>query len=202
MGSLGHRCRGRNRGARILHLQSRLHLERHLFSVKLDGSDKRKLTAEAGTHSIAMGPSGAYFLDTYSSLQSPSRTVLHSGDGKELGVYREADHSQEQQFDILPTEIVSFKTGDGTQLYGRLIKPAGFEAGKKYPMVVNVYGGPGVGLPIHNSWNGVSIDQVFAHRGYVVWESENRGGLAAGTPSKRRFITRWGLWNWPTRWPG
>lgn len=156
------------------------HLERHLFSVKLDGTDKRKLTAEPGTHSINMGPGGAYYLDSYSSLQSPSRTVLHSGDGKELGVYREADRSREEQFDILPAEIVSFKTGDGTTLYGRLTKPAGFEQGKKYPMVVNVYGGPGVGLPIHNSWSGVSIDQVFAHAGYVVWESENRGGVGRG----------------------
>jgi dipeptidyl-peptidase-4 len=66
------------------------------------------------------------------------------------------------------------------QLYARLIKPAGFQAGKKYPVVMNVYGGPGVALPIRNSWQGVSMDQVYAHHGYVVWESENRGGLGRG----------------------
>ena len=108
------------------------------------------------------------------------RTVLRSGDGAELGVYREADRAQSEEFEILPTEIVSYKTPDGQQLYARLIKPAGFQAGRKYPVVVTVYGGPGVALPIRNSWQGVSMDQVYAQRGYVVWESENRGGLGRG----------------------
>jgi dipeptidyl-peptidase-4 len=156
------------------------HLERRLYSVKLDGSAKRLLTPEAGTHSIAMGSTGAFFLDTYSSLQSPSRTLLRSGDGAELGVYREADRTQSEELDILPTEIVSYKTPDGVQLFARVIKPAGFQAGKKYPVVMNVYGGPGVALPIRNSWQGVTMDQVYAQRGYVVWESENRGGLGRG----------------------
>ena len=65
-------------------------------------------------------------------------------------------------------------------LYGRLIKPAGFEPGKKYPVVVSVYGGPGVGLPVHNSWQGINIDQVLAHKGYVIWQCENRGGMGRG----------------------
>jgi dipeptidyl-peptidase 4 len=169
------------------------HMERHLFSVKLDGTDKRKLTAAAGTHSINMGPGGAYYLDTYSSIQSPARTALHSGDGRELGVYREADHTQEQRFEVLPSEILSFKAEDGTLLYGRLLKPAGFDPKKKYPMVVSVYGGPGVGLPIHNSWSGVSIDQVFAHAGYVVWESENRGGTGRGHAFETPLYHRMGV---------
>ena len=155
-------------------------LERHLYSVRIDGRDKRRLTQEAGTHSIAMGPQGAYYLDTYSSPQTPSRVVLHAGSGAELGVYREADRTQADEYDILPTEIVSFKAADGTLLYGRMVKPAGFQAGKKYPMVVTVYGGPGVPLPIRNAWAGVDIDQVYAHRGYVVWQSENRGGMGRG----------------------
>ena len=56
-----------------------------------------------------MGPTGAYYLDTYSNLTTPGRTTLHSGDGKELGVYREGDRTQAEQYDIRPTEIVRFK---------------------------------------------------------------------------------------------
>ena len=155
-------------------------LERHLYSVGLDGGDKRQLTKEVGTHSITLWPSGAYYLDTYSSPQTPSRVVLHANTGAELGVYREADRTQADEYDILPAEIVSFKAADGTLLYGRMVKPAGFQAGKKYPMVVTVYGGPGVALPVRNAWTGVDIDQVYAHRGYVVWQSENRGGMGRG----------------------
>ena len=76
--------------------------------------------------------------------------------------------------------MVTFKTADGTELHGRFLKPAGFESGKKYPAIISVYGGPGVDLPVHNSWPGVNMDQVFAHQGYVVWQSENRGGSGRG----------------------
>jgi dipeptidyl-peptidase 4 len=75
---------------------------------------------------------------------------------------------------------VTFKTADGTELHGRLIKPAGFQAGKKYPVIVTVYGGPGVPLPVANRWPGVGMDQVYAHLGYVIWECENRGGQGRG----------------------
>jgi dipeptidyl-peptidase-4 len=155
------------------------HMERHLYAIGIDGQNKRQLTKESGTHNISMGPGGHFYLDSWSSLTEPPRTVLHAGDGAELAVYREPDRSTED-YDVLPTEIVKFNTADGVTLYGRLIKPAGYEKGKRYPVVVTVYGGPGVGLPVHNSWQGVSIDQVLAHKGFVIWQCENRGGQGRG----------------------
>jgi dipeptidyl-peptidase-4 len=154
--------------------------ERHLYSMKLDGSGKRQLTAASYTHNVSMSPTGAFYLDTWSNLSTPGRTTLHASDGKELGVYREADRTQADQYDIRPTEIVSFKGPDGSEFYGRLIKPAGFEPGKKYPVIVPVYGGPGVGGPVRNAWSGVNMDQVYAHKGYVVWQCENRGIMGRG----------------------
>jgi dipeptidyl-peptidase-4 len=138
-------------------------LERHLYTVKLDGSGKKQLTAANFTHNASVSPTGSYYLDTYSNLSSPVRTVLHS-----------------DTYDILPTEIVKFDGPDGNAFYGRLIKPAGFQPDKKYPAIVSVYGGPGVGDPVHNSWPGITVDQVYAHRGYVVWQAENRGIMGRG----------------------
>ncbi|HXB67659.1 MAG TPA: DPP IV N-terminal domain-containing protein [Candidatus Acidoferrales bacterium] len=155
-------------------------LERHLYSIKLDGSGARQLTARNFTHNVSVSPTGAYYLDTYSNLSSPARTVLHSGDGAELGVYREADRTQADEYDILPTEIVKYNGPDGNTFYGRLIKPAGFQPSQKYPVIVSVYGGPGVGDPVHNAWPGITVDQVYAHRGYVVWQAENRGIMGRG----------------------
>jgi dipeptidyl-peptidase-4 len=156
------------------------HLERHLYSIGFDGWNKRQLTREAGTHNISMGPGGRFYIDTWSSLTEPPRSVLHSGDGDELSVYRQPDRTASEEYTILPTEIVHFETAGGITLCGRLIKPAGFVEGRKYPVVVSVYGGPGVGLPVHNSWQGINIDQVMAHKGYVVWQAENRGGQGRG----------------------
>ena len=127
-----------------------------------------------------MGPGGSFYIDTWSSLTEPPRTVLHSGDGAELGVYREPDRSAADEYDILPTRDRPVQGARRQTLYGRLIKPAGFEPGKKYPVMVTVYGGPGVDLPVHNAWQGISIDQVLAHKGYVVWQCENRGGMGRG----------------------
>jgi dipeptidyl-peptidase-4 len=155
-------------------------LEQHLYSVKLDGSDKQRLDRTEGIHNISAGPGAAYYLDTSSTLKSPWRTTLHGSDATELGVYREADKKETDEYEILPTEIVKFKGPDSTELYGRVIKPKGFQAGKKYPVIVDVYGGPGVTLPVHNSWSGLSMDQVYAHNGYVVWQSDNRGGMGRG----------------------
>jgi len=45
---------------------------------------------------------------------------------------------------------------------------------------VPVYGGPGVGGPVRNAWSGVNMDQVYAHKGYVVWQCENRGIMGRG----------------------
>jgi dipeptidyl-peptidase-4 len=155
-------------------------IERHFYSIGLDGQGTRQLTPAGSTHAVSMGPGGSYYLDTSSNLTNPPRTTLHSGDGSELGVYREADRAQLEQFEILPTEIVKFNLSDGTPLYGRLIKPAGFQPGIRYPAIVTVYGGPGIDGPIHNTWPGIGIDQVLAHKGYVIWQSENRGILGRG----------------------
>jgi len=156
------------------------HLEQHLYSVGLDGRNKRRLTQEPGSHSISTGPAGRYYVDTWSSLSEPPRAVLHAGDGSALGIYREQDRSALDEYEILPAEIVPFTTQDGVTLHGRLIKPAGYERGKRYPVIVSVYGGPGVGMPVHNAWPGIDIDQVLAHKGYAIWQCENRGGEGRG----------------------
>src|ERR1035438_5259834 len=117
--------------------------ERHLYAVGLDGTNKQRLTRGAGTHVISMAPNTAYFADDYSSLSSPRQRTFYKSDGTEARQYRTATPSPADEFEILPTEIVQVKASDGTPLYGRMIKPAGFQTGKKYPAVVIVYGGPG-----------------------------------------------------------
>jgi dipeptidyl-peptidase-4 len=165
-------------------------LERQLWVVGLDGSGKRKITQGAGTHSVSMSPKCDAFLDTYSNLETPSRGVLRKADGTEIAVWREPDTKTDQEYDILKTEIVDFKGADGTKFYGKLIKPAGFDPGKKYPAIVEVYGGPHA-QSVRNSYSGLSWDQVMAHKGFVIWQMDNRGSFGRGhkfeTPLYRRL---------------
>jgi dipeptidyl-peptidase 4 len=154
-------------------------LERHTYVVGLNGQGKRDLSAGAGTNGMIMGPNAKYFLRTYSSLTSPPRMTLHSGDGREMAVYRESDKRVQDQYAILPTELSSFRGPDGSQLYTRLIRPANFDPAKKYPAVIQVYGGPGAQGP-RNAWYGADFDQALANAGFVVWQVDNRGSAGRG----------------------
>jgi dipeptidyl-peptidase-4 len=154
-------------------------LGRHAYRVQLDGSDKRQLTSGAGTHSIVMGPAAKQYLHSYSSTKSPARTTIHAPDGFEMAVYREADRRVADGYDILPTELGTFQTQDGTRLHTRLIRPAGFDPAKKYPAVVLVYGGPQA-QGVRDSWYGADFDQALAHAGFVVWQVDNRGSIGRG----------------------
>ncbi len=165
-------------------------LERQLYSIKLNGKDRARISQGAGNHSISMSPTSEYYMDTFSSLTEPSRKTLHTAAGSEWTLYREANRKLTDEYELLPTEIVSFKSSDGTPLYARLIKPANFQAGEKYPAVVMIYGGPGA-QSVHNAWPGVSLDQVLAARGFVIWQVDNRGSAGRGhafeTPLYRRM---------------
>jgi dipeptidyl-peptidase-4 len=154
-------------------------LERQLYVVGLDGSGKQRLTEVEGTHSISFSPTSAYYLDNYSSLKAPDRSMLAKGDGSELRVYQAPDLSDANAYNILPIEIVTLNADDGTTLYGRMIKPADFDPAKKYPAVVMVYGGPGV-QEVTDTWQGLSWDQVLANKGYVIWQVDNRGSDGRG----------------------
>ncbi|MFL6451570.1 MAG: DPP IV N-terminal domain-containing protein [Bryobacteraceae bacterium] len=154
-------------------------LERQLYAISLDGADKRKLSQGPGTHSISAGPTPSFYLDTVSNLKSPPQAMLHKTDGSEVRVYRKPDDADANEYEILPTEIVKVAAADGTPLYARLIKPAGFQSGKMYPAIVMVYGGPGV-QEVRDTWQGLSWDQVLAHKGFVVWQLDNRGSAGRG----------------------
>jgi dipeptidyl-peptidase 4 len=154
-------------------------LERQLYSIRLNGKDRVRISQGAGTHAVSMSPTTAHYLDTFSSLTQPPVRTLRASDGAEVAVYRPADRRITSEYELLPTEMVTVKASDGTPLYARLIKPANFRAGEKYPAVVMVYGGPGA-QSVRNSWSGATWDQVLAHRGFVIWQLDNRGSAGRG----------------------
>jgi dipeptidyl-peptidase-4 len=155
-------------------------VEDHLYSVRLDGTGKQRITTAPGTHRISMSQAADLYIDNYSSLESPSRRTLNSSDGKEIAVLVEADRKPLEEYDILKPEILKVKAADGkTDLYARLLRPAGFDSSKKYPVIVDVYGGPHA-QAVQNAWSGLGVDQVYAHKGFVVWQVDNRGSWGRG----------------------
>ncbi len=166
-------------------------LERHLYSAGLSGGDRRRLTQEKGTHSVTVSPNGEYWTDSFSSYAEPPRTLLRDASGAQVAVIREFDRKIQEEFEILPTEVVPFRGSDGTAFYGRLIKPAGFQPAKKYPAIVMIYGGPHA-QTVRESWTGLSWDQVLAHRGFVIWQMDNRGSAGRGHLWEAKLHRRFG----------
>ncbi len=156
--------------------------ENQLYTVRFTGRDKARLTNESGWHSISMSPAMDYFLDSWSNMQTPTRRVLRTTTkGEEYALVREADRHVLDEYEYLPSEVVTIKAADGrTDLYGLLTRPANFQKSRKYPAMVFVYSGPGA-QRIRDQFGGFAGDsglvQVLSQNGYVVWQLDNRGSV-------------------------
>jgi dipeptidyl-peptidase-4 len=154
-------------------------VETQLWKVAVAGGTRTRITETGFSHAVGVGPQGHLFVDRASNLTTPPETTLRDGQGKQLVRLHPRDTRIAGEFEFGHSEIVSFSTPDGTLLYGRLTKPVGFQAGKKYPLIVQVYGGPGV-QSIRNEWPRLDLTQVYASNGYVVWAVDNRGSTGRG----------------------
>ncbi len=153
--------------------------ERQLYRTRLTGEKIERLSKAAGTHSLDLSPRGDFLIDSFSDYQTPPETRLLSSDGAYVAT---VDKPENHLAEYAPgkTEFVEVKAADGTTLYARLLKPADFSPEKKYPVIVDVYGGPHVQL-IADRW-GVSgfLDQLLAQEGFLVWSLDNRGSWGRG----------------------
>ena len=92
---------------------------------------------------------------------------------------RAANTQAIDEYDLLSTELHRVQGPDGTLFHARLIKPAGFDPARTYPAIVMVYGGPHA-QTVSNQWAGLTWDQALAHRGFVIWQLDNRGSAGRG----------------------
>ncbi|MBN8734430.1 MAG: S9 family peptidase, partial [Acidobacteria bacterium] len=164
--------------------------QRHLYSVGLDGAGKRRHTEGRGTHQNSFGAGCANRVDYYSSLVDAPRKTLYAGEAQ-AAVFGEKFAEGLRDVEILPTELLTFRGADGTLFHARLLKPAGFDTAKKYPALVQVYGGPGA-QAVRDQWRGADWDQVLAHEGFVVWQMDNRGSAGRGHAFEKPLLGRFG----------
>ncbi len=154
--------------------------ERHLYRVHFDGSKMERITASAGSHAIYFQPDGNYYLDNSSALDRPPSFVLHRPTGKSVATVTTAAQSIPQRFDLQAWQLMTVKARDGFEMPAMMLKPRFFDADKKYPAVVYVYGGPSAPTVV-NAWTGRGrgyFHQMLADNGVVVFYVDNRS--AAG----------------------
>jgi dipeptidyl aminopeptidase/acylaminoacyl peptidase len=136
----------------------------HLYRIGLDGRNLKLLTPEPATHEITMAPSGHYFLDSYSSPDTPPVSVVRDRDGKLRMSLEKAETSALDRMGWKPPTVITVKARDGaTDLYGLLFKPTHFDPNHRYPIVNWIYPGPQVGSV--NLWTDKQQWRFAASRG-------------------------------------
>lgn len=161
-------------------------LEQYIY--KVDAAGKRiRLTETRGTHRAVFSKGCNYFLNVFSDLHTPYISALYAASGKQLKVL-EDNAALKSSLPQVKAELFTFKTGDGVELNGWMVKPATFSEGKKYPIILYQYSGPG-SQEVHNSFGngcmgGLLWEQRLAQLGYIVACVDGRGTGGRGADFK------------------
>ncbi len=149
------------------------------YKVDLKGK-QTLLTKTDGTHTVMVNHDGSYFFDEYSNHTTQSKSLLVDAKLKETVLVESTNKYKD--YKMGSSEIKTIKSADGTtDLVTRLIKPSNFDASKKYPVLVYVYGGPHAQLITNSYLDGASLWMYWmAEQGYLVFTVDNRGSENRG----------------------
>jgi dipeptidyl-peptidase 4 len=179
-------------------------LERQLYFSSLNGRapDVHRVTSVSGWHAVTMSKDAKVFLDTFSTPDRPPSLTLRSASGESLEVLVanevKGDHPYAPYMaEHVPTEFGTLKAADGQTLHYQLLKPRNLEPGKRYPVIVDVYGGPGA-QRVRRAWGGYPrtnegfFKQYLVQHGYIVFTLDNRGTGFRSVPFETALYKRMG----------
>ncbi|WP_318643360.1 S9 family peptidase [Flavobacterium ardleyense] len=150
-----------------------------VYKVNLKGKQSL-VTKNEGVHSFAISEDGKHFFDEYSNSTTPSKSIMMDSKGNETVIM--TSENKYKDYVIGTSDIKILKANDGkTDLYTRMIKPSNFDASKKYPVLVYVYGGPHAQMNTNSYLDGASLWMYWmAEQGYIVFTLDNRGSANRG----------------------
>ena len=156
-------------------------IDKQTYVLNLDGSNATKpvrLTKQDGWHEDVFARNGKVFVDTFSDPDTPPQVSIRRADGSMVEWLEHNELNAQHPYanyakDHLPTEYGSIKAHDGQTLYYSMIKPANFDATKRYPVFLFTYGGPH-SQRVTRQWGNL-FNQYMAQQGFVVFVLDNRG---------------------------
>ncbi len=156
-------------------------LTRHIYVAHKNGKTDR-LSTQDGTNNASFSATFAYFFNTWSDRNTPYVCTSNTNQGKQLAVLVDNKEliNTLKQYDMPIREFFTFKTSEGVELNGYMIKPSNFNPSKRYPVIMHQYGGPG-SQQVRNSWSmgslgeGAIYDAYLCSLGFIVVSVDGRG---------------------------
>ena len=150
-------------------------LNRDIYSIKLNGKKKTRISTLDGTNSIEFSTGFKYYINTFSNVNTPNYVTLHNSKGKLIRVLEENEDLKEQVklFGGVNRTFFKFKTSEGVELNAFRIVPPDFDETKIYPAIVVQYSGPN-SQTVQNSWD-YGWNNYLAQQGFIVIGVDTRG---------------------------
>lgn len=162
-------------------------INRDMYSVKLDGKDKKRLSTKPGVTDFEFTNGFKYYISTYSNASTPPVYELYSSNGKLVKVLEDNATliAKLKNYSLSKKQFFTFKNSEGIELNGWMMKPANFDSTKKYPVYMYAYGGPGSNV-CNNSWGYSDFfwHQLLNQEGYIVACVDGRGTMGRGRQFK------------------
>ncbi|MEM6718558.1 MAG: S9 family peptidase [Bacteroidota bacterium] len=164
-------------------------INRDIYSIKINGKKKKRLSTKDGTNSAKFSANFTYYINTFSSATTPPEYSLHlakNGDLEKEIKNNNSVKSKLASYTMSPKEFFTLTTAKGHELNAWMVKPANFDASKKYPVFMYQYSGPG-SQQVANRWNGANDYwyQLLAQKGIIVVCVDGRGTGFKGANFKK-----------------
>jgi dipeptidyl-peptidase-4 len=176
-------------------------VDRNLFASDFDGKNTWMLTSGRGWHRVELNDSHTQFLDYYSTISTPQVVTLYDIRKTKKAVTAVQNKVVNQseklkklldQYDLGSAELIKVPNSKGDTLNGWMLKPAHFDAGKKYPVLFCNYGGPG-SQQVANRFGAVSMwHQLLAQNGFIIVSVDNTGTGYRGEEFKKKTYLQLG----------
>lgn len=157
-------------------------LRREVYFISQDEKKKGKLSTLQGTNDVIFSSNFNYYVNYFSNSKTPNLITVHENKGTQLRILQDNTvlKNTVKVLNVSQKEFFTFKTSEGIELNGYMIKPLGFDAAKKYPVLMTQYSGPN-SQSVADSWGrGAGWEEYLAQEGFLIVCVDPRGTAARG----------------------